>query len=40
MVPHQRAQYTREHIGTPFIGWLHFQTLYGKLRQTEVGMFD
>ena len=39
-VPHERARYTRNHIGTPFIGWLHFQTLYGKLKQTEIGMFD
>lgn len=40
LVPHERAQYTRHHIGTPFIGWLHFQTLYTRLRQTETGMFD
>jgi ribulose-5-phosphate 4-epimerase/fuculose-1-phosphate aldolase len=39
-VSHERAQYTREHIGTGFIGWLHFQTLYGRLVASERDMFD
>lgn len=39
-VPEARARYTREHIGTPFIGWLHFQTVYSQLEAVEPGMFD
>lgn len=40
LVPHERAQYTRSHIGTGFIGWLHFQTIYSKLKQSEDDMFS
>ena len=34
------AQYSREHVGNDFIGWLHFQTLYGQIAATQPDMFD
>jgi ribulose-5-phosphate 4-epimerase/fuculose-1-phosphate aldolase len=37
-IPPERARYTRDIVGTPFIGWLHFQTLYGHLAATQPDM--
>jgi hypothetical protein len=34
------AQYSREHIGSDYIGWLHFQTLYSHIAATQPDMFD
>ncbi len=34
------AQYSREHVGSDFIGWLHFQTLYNQIAATQPDMFD
>lgn len=34
------ARYSREHVGNDFIGWLHFQTLYGQLVESQPDMFD
>ena len=34
------AQYSREHVGTDFIGWLHFQTLYEQIATTQPDMFE
>jgi len=39
-IPADRAAYTHKHIGSGFIGWLHFQTIYSQLQAEEVGMFD
>lgn len=33
----ERARYSREHVGSPFIG---FQTLYDQLVATQPDMFD
>ncbi|MBD5657377.1 MAG: class II aldolase/adducin family protein, partial [Candidatus Eremiobacteraeota bacterium] len=33
------ARYSREHVGSDFIGWLHFQTLYDQIAQTQPEMF-
>lgn len=40
LVSPERARYSREHVGSEYIGWLHFQTLYGQLVQTAPDMFD
>ena len=34
------AQYSLEHVGSDFIGWLHFQTLYAHIAATQPDMFD
>ncbi|MGS0742394.1 class II aldolase/adducin family protein [Glaciimonas sp. GG7] len=36
----ERARYSREHVGSPFIGWLHFQPIYEQLVATQPDMFD
>ncbi len=36
----ETAQYSAEHVGNDFIGWLHFQTIYGQLAATQPDMFD
>jgi len=36
----QRARYSREHVGSEYIGWLHFQPLYEQLAATEPDLFD
>ena len=40
MVPPERARYSREHVGSEYIGWLHFQPLYAQLAATQPDMFD
>ena len=40
MVTPERARYSREHVGSPFIGWLHFQTLYDQLVAQQPDMFE
>lgn len=40
IVSKKSARYSREHVGNDFIGWLHFQTLYNQLIQTQPEMFD
>ncbi len=40
LVPPDKARYSREHVGSEYIGWLHFQTLYGQLVQTQGDMFE
>lgn len=34
------AQYSREHVGSDYIGWLHFQTLYNHIAKTQPDMFE
>ena len=34
------AQYSREHVGSDYIGWLHFQTLYSHIAATQPDMFE
>ena len=34
------AQYSREHVGSDYIGWLHFQTLYSHIASTQPDMFE
>jgi hypothetical protein len=40
LVPPERARYSREHVGSDYIGWLHFQPIYDRLVQTSPDMFD
>lgn len=40
MVPEHSARYSREHVGSEYIGWLHFQPIYEQLVQTSPDMFD
>jgi ribulose-5-phosphate 4-epimerase/fuculose-1-phosphate aldolase len=34
------ARYSLEHVGNEFIGWLHFQTIYGQIASTQPDMFE
>ncbi len=38
-VPEERARYSREHVGSEYIGWLHFQPIYDQLERTQPEMF-
>ncbi len=40
MVPPQRSRYSREHVGSEYIGWLHFQPIYSRLAASQPDMFD
>ena len=40
LVPPDKARYSREHVGSEYIGWLHFQPIYQRLLQTQPDMFD
>jgi ribulose-5-phosphate 4-epimerase/fuculose-1-phosphate aldolase len=40
MVTPERARYSREHVGSEYIGWLHFQAIWGQLIETQPDMFD
>jgi len=35
-----RARYSREHVGSEYIGWLHFQPLYEQLVRNSPDMFE
>ena len=39
LVTPERARYSREHVGSEYIGWLHFQSIYEHLVQTQPDMF-
>ena len=36
----ETAQYSLTHVGNDFIGWLHFQTLYNQIAESQPDMFD
>ena len=38
LVPHDRAIYSREHVGSEYIGWLHFQPIWEPLEATQPDM--
>lgn len=40
LIPSDRSRYSREHVGSEYIGWLHFQTIYDHLAKTQPDMFD
>ena len=39
-VPPESARYSREHVGSDYIGWLHFQALWEQIAVTQPDMFD
>ncbi len=40
LLPPDVARYSREHVGSEYIGWLHFQPIWGLLKETQPDMFD
>ena len=40
LVSQKTAEYSAEHVGNDYLGWLHFQTLYGHIAATQPDMFD
>lgn len=40
LVTPERARYSHEHVGSEYIGWLHFQTIWNELIATQPDMFD
>jgi|SRR5579863_2887597 len=40
LVPEDKSRYSREHVGSDYIGWLHFQTIWDQLVNTQPDMFD
>ena len=40
LVTPERARYSREHVGSEYIGWLHFQPIWEQLVSTQPDMFD
>lgn len=40
MVSEEKALYSREHVGSDYIGWLHFQPIYDRLVITQPDMFS
>ena len=39
-VPVESARYSREHVGSEYIGWLHFQPIYEQLVESQPNMFS
>lgn len=40
LVSPERSRYSREHVGSEYIGWLHFQAIYEHLARTQPDMFE
>ncbi len=40
LVSPERSRYSREHVGSEYIGWLHFQAIHDHLAKTQPDMFD
>ena len=40
LVPPEAARYSREHVGSEYIGWLHFQPVYDELAARCPEMFE
>lgn len=40
LVTPDRCRYSREHVGSDYIGWLHFQPIWEDLVATQPDMFD
>ncbi len=40
LVPPDKARYSREHVGSEYIGWLHFQPIWEQLLKTQPDMLD
>lgn len=40
LLPDDKARYSREHVGSDYIGWLHFQPIWEHLLVTQPDMLD
>lgn len=40
MMTPEVSRYSREHVGSEYIGWLHFQAIYDELAVTQPDMFE
>lgn len=40
LVTPERSRYSREHVGSEYIGWLHFQPIYENLTLSQPDMFN
>ena len=40
LVSPERARYSREHVGSEYIGWLHFQTLWEQIAAEQPDLFE
>ena len=40
MMAPEVSRYSREHVGSEYIGWLHFQAIYDDLAETQPDMFE
>jgi len=40
LVSPEKSRYSREHVGSEYIGWLHFQTIWDGLMKTQPDMLD
>ena len=40
LLPDDKARYSREHVGSDYIGWLHFQPIWEQLVATQPDMFS
>ena len=40
LVSPERSRYSREHVGSEYIGWLHFQPIWDQLVKTQPDMFE
>lgn len=40
LVPPDKARYSREHVGSDYIGWLHFQPVYEHIVATQPDVFE
>lgn len=40
LVPHEKAIYSKENVGSDYIGWLHFQPIHDHLLKQEKDMFE
>jgi ribulose-5-phosphate 4-epimerase/fuculose-1-phosphate aldolase len=40
MVPPDKSRFSRDNVGSDYIGWLHFQTIWDQLVRTQPDMFD
>lgn len=40
LVSPERSRYSREHVGSEYIGWLHFQPIWDHLVKTQPDMLD
>lgn len=40
LVSPERSRYSRDHVGSEYIGWLHFQPIYEQLVATQPDMFE